>query len=132
MARPRQKLDLLGQADRVASLLKSEPPGWRRECLLAVQLGFQGEQSLDQIATATGRSRSTIQEWFDAYRRGGVDALLKDGRAENAGAPSKLTVTARPDLQAGHKPRRSRTAPKMRDWLSTQHTPQMAFSSLSN
>jgi len=132
MARPRQKLDLLGQADRVAALLKSEPPGWRRECLLAVQLGLQGEQSLDQIATATGRSRSTIQEWFDAYRRGGVDALLKDGRAENAGAPSKLTASARTELEAGLRTGRWRTVPQMRAWLKTQHQIQMALSSLYN
>jgi transposase len=132
MARPRQKLDLLGQADRVATLLKSEPPGWRRECLLAVQLGLQGEQSLDQIAAATGRSRSTIQEWFDAYRGGGVDALLKDGRAENAGAPSKLTARARTELEAGLKSGRWRTVPQMRAWLKTQHQIQMALSSLYN
>jgi transposase len=132
MSRPRQKLDLLGQADRVAALLKSEAPGWRRECLLAVQLGIQGEQGLDQIATATGRSRSTIQEWFDAYRRGGVDALLKDGRADNAGAPSKLTATAKAELAAGLQSGRWRTVPQMRTWLKTRHQIQMALSSLYN
>lgn len=132
MARTRQKLDLLGQADRVAALLKSQAPGWRRECLLAVQLGIQGEQTLEQIATATGRARSTIQEWFDAYRRGGVDALLKDGRADNAGAPSKLTATARTELEAGLQSGRWRTVPQMRAWLKTRHHIQMALSSLYN
>lgn len=132
MSRPRQKLDLLGQAERVAVLLKSEAPGWRRECLLAVQLGIQGEASLDQIATATGRSRSTIQEWFDAYRRGGVAALLKDGRADNAGAPSKLTATAKAELAAGLQSGRWRTVPQMRAWLKTRHHIQMALSSLYN
>jgi transposase len=132
MARPRRKLDLVGQADRVATLLKSEPPGWRRECLLAVQLGLQGEQTLDQIARATGRSRATIQIWFDAYRRGGVEALLADGRSRNPGAPSKLTTTAMAQLEAGLKTGRWRTVPQMRAWLKTQHKIQMALSSLYN
>lgn len=132
MARPRQKLDRLGQADRVATLLKAEPPGWRRECLLAVQLGLQGEQRLDQIAAATGRARSTIQQWFDTYRAGGVDALLQDGRAENPGAPSKLTATAKTELAAGLKTGRWRTVPQLRAWLRTEHKIQMALSSLYN
>ena len=88
MARPRQKLDLFGQADRVAALLKSEAPGWRRECLLAVQLGIQGEQGLDQIATATGRSRSTIQEWFDAYRRAAWTHCSRMGAPTMPGPPA--------------------------------------------
>ena len=132
MARPRQKLDLLGQAARVRALLKSEPPGWRRECLLAVQLGLQGEQGLEQIARAIGRSRSTIQEWFAAYRTGGVDALLKDGRADNAGAPSKLTAAARTELEAGLRTGRWRTVPQLRAWLKTEHKVQLALSSLYN
>lgn len=72
MARPRQKLE--------------EPPGARRERLMAVQLGLLGEQSLEQIAAAVGRARSTIQEWFARYRKGGVEGLLSDGRAGNPGA----------------------------------------------
>jgi len=103
MARPRRKPDLQGQSSRVASLLKAEPPGWRRECLLAVHLGIQGEQILEQIAGANGRSRSSIQEWFDTYRTGGGDALLKDERAHNPGQPGKLSAAAKTELATGLK-----------------------------
>jgi transposase len=132
MARPRQKLDVLGQAERVARLLKTEPPGWRRECLLAVQLGLQGEPRLDQIAQAVGHARSTIQAWFDAYRTGGVEALLLDGRANNRGQPSKLTAAAQAELEAGLRTGRWRTVPQMRAWLQTEHRIRMALSSLYN
>jgi transposase len=132
MGRPRQKLDCLGQAQRVARLLRSEPPGWRRECLLAVQLGLQGEQRLDQIAQAVGHARSTIQAWFDAYRAGGVEALLADGRAHNPGVPSKLTPAAQAELEAGLQTGRWRTVPQMRAWLQTEHRIGMALSSLYN
>ena len=86
----------------MAARLKTEPPGWRRECLLAVQLGLAGELSLDQIARSAGRARSTIQEWFDAYRTGGVDALLRDGRADNPGQPGKLTYGSSGTAGATH------------------------------
>ena len=132
MARPRKKLDLPGQAGRVAARLKTEPPGWRRECLLAVQLGLAGELSLDQIARSAGRARSTIQEWFDAYRTGGVDALLRDGRADNPGQPGKLTAAAQTELDAGLQAGRWRTVPQMRAWLKTEHKIHLALSSLYN
>ena len=132
MARPRRKLDTLGQAQRVASLLKTEPSGWRRECLLAVHLGLHGEQRLDQIAQAVGRARSTIQQWFDAYRTGGVDALLRDGRADNPGQPGKLTPVAKAQWEAGLQTGRWRTVPQMRAWLQTEHGLHLALSSLYN
>jgi transposase len=132
MARPRRKLDALGQADRVAALLKTEPPGWRRECLLAVQLGLEGEQGLAEVARSVGRARSTIQEWFAAYRAGGVEALLQDGRADNPGQPGKLTMAAQAELAAGLQRGRWRTVPQIRAWLKTAHHIQMAASSLYN
>jgi transposase len=116
----------------VAALLKSQPPGWRRECLLAVRLGLQGELSLAQIAAATGRARSTIQEWLAAYRAGGVDALLHDGRATNPGVPGKLTAAAKAELTAGLQQGRWRTVPQLRAWLQAEHQIQMALSSLYN
>ena len=80
MARKRKPLDAVGEAPLVARLLRSEPAGPRRERLLAVQLGFDAVNDLDHVASAVGHARSTIQKWFDAYRLGGVEALLKDGR----------------------------------------------------
>ena len=57
---------------------------------MAVQLGLMGEQSLEQIAAVVNRARSTIQEWFAHYRKGGVELLMGDWRAENCGAEGLL------------------------------------------
>ena len=65
LARPRAKPDRCGAADLVTRRLDPEPPGARRERLRAVQLGLQGELGLERIAQAVGRSRATIQTWFD-------------------------------------------------------------------
>jgi len=113
MPRTRKPLDALGQAPLVAKLLRSEPSGPRRERLLAVQLGFDSANDLDQVAAAVGRARSTVQLWFDAYRKGGVDALLKDGRADNSGRPDSFGPEVRQALEEGLKEGRWRTVPQM-------------------
>jgi transposase len=132
MARPRRKLDSLNQAGRVAALLKTQPTGWQRECLQAVQLGLQGELSLDQIAQAVGRARSTIQEWFDTFRTGGVAALLRDKRADNPGQPGQLPAAAKIQLQEGLQAGRWRTVPQMQAWLQQAHGVKLALSTLYN
>ena len=101
MARPRAKLDRCGEADLVRRRRHTEPPGARRERLLAVQMGLQGELGLDRIAQAVGRARATIQTWFDTYRQGGVDALLYDARRDNPGRPSELSGAALAEFAEG-------------------------------
>ena len=77
MSRKRAELDRKGQAKEALSLLKKEPAGWRRERLQALKLGFDLSNSLESIAQSVGRSRATIQTWFETYRKGGLEALLK-------------------------------------------------------
>jgi hypothetical protein len=54
MARIRRPLDPQGQAAQVYHQLKREPAGWRRERLLAVKLGLEGELALEDIAAHLG------------------------------------------------------------------------------
>src|SRR4051794_17691025 len=54
MARTRRNLDPHGQAAQVLQQLKREPAGWRRERLLAVKLGLEGELDLEGIAAHLG------------------------------------------------------------------------------
>ncbi len=121
MARPRQKLDTRKQAEAVRRRLKEEPPGWRRERLLAVQLGLEGEQSLEQIAVAVGHARSTIQEWFARFREGGLELLLRDERAGNRGAQGLLDEEAKKQLEAGLERGIWRTGPEIQRWLHKVH-----------
>src|SRR5438309_583736 len=113
MGRPRTKLDRCGEADLVIRRLNTEPPGAMRERLLAVQLGLAGELGLAGIAQAVGRSRATIQTWFDTYRQGGVDALLRDARTDNPGRPSELSGQALADLQQDLERGRWRSVPQL-------------------
>jgi transposase len=77
MARTRRNLDARGEAAQVLQRLKREPAGWRRERLLAVKLGLEGQLDLEEIAACLGRARSCIQGWLDRFRRGGLPALLQ-------------------------------------------------------
>jgi putative transposase len=89
MARTRRTLDEQGQSEQLLERLHGQRAGWQRERLLAVKWGLEGELTLEEIAAQLGRARSSIQQWFDAFRRGGVEALLSLKRGK--GPPSRLT-----------------------------------------
>jgi transposase len=130
MARPREKLDRCGEADLVTRRLSTEPAGPTRERLLAVQMALQGQHSLQEIATAIGRARSTIQQWLSAYRSGGVEKLLYDARHDNPGRPSELSGLAEAQLREGLKSGRWRNVPQIQRWLQQAHGIGLALSSL--
>jgi transposase len=90
MARTRRPLDPHGHGAQVRQQLKREPAGWRRERLLAVKLGLEGELSLEEIAAHLGRARSCIQRWLEQFRCGGLAALLQPPR-RGKGPASQLT-----------------------------------------
>jgi transposase len=94
MSRTRRKLDARNESGPLQRRLKREPAGWRRERLLAVQLGLTGELTLEQIGAHLGRARSCIQRWLDRFRQGGLEALLSRGQGK--GPPSQLS----PELAA--------------------------------
>ena len=122
----------MGKPALVAQILRSEPTGPRRERLLAVQLGFDFANDLDHVAAAVGRARSTVQLWFDAYRRGGVEALLKGGRADNSGRPDSSGLEARHALEEGLKEGRWRTVPQMHAELVRTFDMTLKLGSLYN
>lgn len=116
MGRPRAKLDQQEQALLVEQRLACEPPGILRERLLAVSHGLKGELSLDEIAQAIGRSRATIQTWFDAFRQGGVSGLCSVAYHER-GAKSLLTQEAAKELRKKLAKGSFRRAEDAREWL---------------
>lgn len=116
MPRVKAKLDRLGQADQVIQRLKNESPGLARERLVAVSLGLKGDLKLSEIATASGRSRATIQTWFDLYRTGGIERLCRRSNAPT-GRPSALTPKARRELGRKLSKGSFRKAEDAREWL---------------
>lgn len=63
--------------EHVKKLLVSEGSGWRKERLIALNMGFSPDHSLGQIAEIIGRSIPTIQRWFDLYRQEGLSGVLQ-------------------------------------------------------
>jgi transposase len=119
MARNRQPLDLKGEAELVLTKLKDEPAGWRRERLLAVKLGLEGELDLETIAKQVGRARASIQLWFKAYREGGVALLLKKGKGigPKPWVSGEIATQMSEKLAAGQW----RTGEEARQWLEKEH-----------
>lgn len=116
MSRPRAKLDRLKQAEEVNSRLKSEPQGIYRERLLAVKHGLEGEFSLDEIAQLLGRSRATIQTWFDWYRSEGIERLCSRP-TDGVGRRSKLSEKASKELAKKLARGSFRTGGQAQQWL---------------
>ena len=56
--------------------LKREPAGWRRERLLAVKLGLEGQLTFEEIGSQLGRARSCVQRWLERFRTDGLGGLL--------------------------------------------------------
>jgi transposase len=116
MSRPRQLLDRRKEGHLVLEQLTREPAGWRKERLLAVKLGLEGELDLEAIANAVGRARSSIQSWFDAFREGGLAKLLELHRGQ--GPASRLGAQHAAKLQAGLARGQWRTAPDIQRALA--------------
>ena len=117
MARKKAKLDCLGQADEVLQRLKDEPAGLARERLVAVKLGLEDDLDLEQIAHTVGRSRATIQTWFDLFRNEGLERLCRRSNAKT-GRPSQLTAPAQKALRKKIAKGSFRRVDDAREWLS--------------
>ena len=116
MGRRRQRLDMHDQCKAVMERLKCEPAGVIRERLLAVSLGLKGDLSLQQIANQMGRSRATIQTWFDNYRERGISGLLPSKAPR--GFSSALHERAQKELRKKLAKGSFRRAEDARIWLN--------------
>lgn len=119
MARPREKLDKRGEGAEVLRRVKSEKEGWKRERLLAVKHGLEGELNLEEIAQAVGRSRSQVQIWLDLFREKGVAGLLS--RSRGKGPASWLRPEVARAFQAQVREGRWRRALDAQRWLEAEH-----------
>jgi transposase len=128
MARPRTKLDAKGQGQEALDRLEGEPPGWKRERLLALKHGLEGEMSLEQIALAGGRSRSCIQRWFDAYRSQGLEGLLRKEHA--GGTESTLKAPAAAEMKEKLKKGEWRRGADVQRWLKQEHAVEVAITTV--
>lgn len=128
MARPRRPLDVKNESETVKETLRKEPPGWRRERLLAVKLGLEGELGLEEIAASVGRAPTSIQNWFDAYREGGVEKLLAKGKGNGpeGAVPAGVQEEMVEKLRAGEW----RTGPEALAWLRDEHGIELKPSSI--
>jgi putative transposase len=117
MARPRQTLDdNVKQAGRVTEALrKGKAPGWQVQRLTAVRLGLAGELSVPAIAEAVGSSQRTVHRWFDAYRAGGVDALLT--RKKGKGRAPMLDSQKLSALKEAVSTQNFRRAADAQEWI---------------
>lgn len=121
MGRKRTRLNL--SAEQFADLhqrLRASKDERERERVKFLILAARGECTVEELATATGRARATIQNWLQKFRAGGVSGLL-----ERETPPGSISPIALPEVQAefraGVAAGRWRSAGEVAAWLKQEH-----------
>jgi transposase len=130
MARKRTKLTM--GAEELVQLkqgIRSANDPRAKERLQVVLWSTSGQHTLAELARLSGRARSTIQIWLDAFTAGGVSKLL--ARESPPGSTSPVAeAKVQEQLQAGLKAGRWRTAGQIAAWLKEAHGIERAAKSL--
>ena len=84
----REHLGEEADLQKIKALLKENNPVWKQTRLTALNMGFNGEISLNFIAESLGVSVSSVRRWFVTFRREGLDGVLR--RGYGIGRPSGL------------------------------------------
>ena len=82
-------------------------------------MGLEGKLKLQEIADTLGRSRATIQTWFDWFREEGVERLYNRPKS-SVGRPSLLTPEIEKRLRMKMNKGSFRRVDDARDWLGRQ------------
>lgn len=77
------------------------------------------ERTLRQVAEMVGRSEPTIQRWWAAYRKGGLNGLLHVGK-QGGGRPARIDAELLDTLRELLDDGELRTLDDARNWLKEQ------------
>lgn len=117
MARKRNKIDQLNQSSILLETLK-KATGWQRERLLVLKSAMEGD-TLKDLTNRFSRSHTTIQDWINRFRQGGVAKLLD--KKKGNGPTSKLTAEMQEGMRKELAKGKWRTAKDAWLWLSQNH-----------
>ena len=115
MGRRRSQLGTDADREEVGRLLRQEQPGWLKERLIALRMGFSPENSMAFIAQCIGRSPATVRRVFEAFRKGGIG--LVSSRQFKGGTHTLLEDGVREFLLEGLREGRWNTAVQAREQL---------------
>ena len=88
MGRPRKQVDAMNEGSELLRLFKKEKPGWKRERMLAIKRVLE-DVPTQVVADELGRTQSTVQDWINKFRKGGIAELLT--KSKGNGPQSRLT-----------------------------------------
>jgi transposase len=120
MGRPRRPLDGVADLKDIRATLKEKSlERWKKQRLEAVQSGLAKGLSLAEIAEKGGVSPRTIGEWFERFRKGGVDSLLTR-KEKGKGPASWLDARAWKDFRSQLAQGQWHRAEDARGWLQSR------------
>ena len=113
------ELDAAAQVE-ARRLLRSAPDARVAERLRFALQAATGRHTLEDLARAAGRSRSTIQNWLEKFMAGGLEGLLARDTAPGASSPLTSRTIQR-QLRAGLQAGRWTSAAQVAAWLRETH-----------
>lgn len=120
MSRPREPLNLKTDAASVRRKLKDKSlAGWQRQRLQAVLLGMEPRRPLPEIAGEVGAGARTVSTWFELFREGGMERLLRR-EPKGPGRASWLDADMKEAIRAKLIEGKWRRAQDARQWLEKQ------------
>lgn len=117
MARKRDTIDKLNESPILLERLKNEK-GWQRERLSVLKSAMEGD-TLKELSKRFSRSHTTIQDWINRFRQGGVSKLLD--KQKGNGPSSQLTAEMEAGMREELAKGKWRTARDAWTWLSENH-----------
>ncbi len=101
-------LRIAGNLEEVEAAYQAQHGKLETEKLLVIKLGMSGTHTTREIAHLLKRSRGAISNWINAFREGGIPALLM--KQKPTGRPASLTAEHQELLRQGLAQGRWRTA----------------------
>ena len=121
----RRQLGEAADRQEVKVLLSKDNPGWKQKRLIALQMGFNAENSNVFIAQSIGVSEASVKRWFATFRKDGLHAVLK--RGYGIGRPSNLSPEIEKYLLEGLQNARWNTAQQARHQLQEHFKKQFKY-----
>jgi transposase len=85
--------------------------------LIALNLGFRSENTVDAIAKVVCRDLATVQHWLAQFKKGGFDAVLERNYVEH-GRPSGCAEEIKTYLLEGLEATRWNTVNQVKEELN--------------
>jgi transposase len=116
------------------SLLKKSPAFYQLRLRMLIAMKQAGEKGISkqELMERTGACSQSIQNWRTAYREGGMEALLSNGRRGKCGRPSVFTKEEHQKLERKLKDPKNGLAGyvELKEWIAEEFSKEVRYNTV--